>query len=454
MGTQGTVEEGEPIERSLARFVAENSYADLPDGVEETVIRAFVDTVGVTLAGAASEGGRVMDAVLDRDAAGASAAPAVGPSDRTGITAAALAYGNAAHALDYDDLSWAMDGHPSVVLVPPVFALADEADADGRDAIEAYALGFETACRVAEPISPEHYERGWHATATFGTFGAAAAAASLLDLDADGVERALNAAASMPAGTKQNFGSMTKPLHAGLAARSGVTAALLAAEGFTTGDRAISGDQGFWVLYGADDPDVAAAAADDEWFLRSHGVHTKKYPCCYFTHTSIAATRSLADERDLTPDDVERVSVRAAGGAGDALTYHRPDGELEAKFSMEHAVAVALARDRVGLSAFEEETYGDEAVRSLYDRVEFAVDESLAYDSHAATVEIETPDGTVSETREHPPWTHDDPPSEEELRGKFVACAERAVDEDVAAETYDRLRTLPERDLSALLDPL
>jgi 2-methylcitrate dehydratase PrpD len=438
------------FEASLAEFVATTEFADLPDGVADTVRRAFVDTVGVTLAGLVAESGDAMRGAFGGEEEHAN-------DGARSLPAAALEYGTAAHALDYDDLSWGMDGHPSVVLVPPILAIAEQQSVSGEAATTAYAVGYEVACAVAAPISPDHYEAGWHATATFGTFGATAAAASLLDLTVEQIETALNVAASMPAGTKRNFGSMTKPLHAGLASRSGVTAAALAAEGFDSGTGAIGGDGGFWDLYGSgatvDDADVEAVRGigTGDWALDSHGVHTKRYPCCYFTHTAIAAVQRLAEEHDLTGDDVVHANVYASRGASDALAYDAPETELAAKFSMPHAVAVGLMRETVGLDAFEETTLQDEQIRSLYNRVTLHRDESLPYDAHAARVELDLGDRTVSTTQENPPWVHTEPPSEEGLREKFVACATRAVSEAEATSLYDRLSRLPDGDVSGLL---
>lgn len=161
-----------------------------------------------------------------------------------------------------------------------------------------FIAGFETACYLAEPISPEHYERGWHPTATFGTFGATAATCSVLGFDADATHRALAIAASMPSGLKRNFGSMTKPLHAGLAARSGVTAALLARDRFSADATPISGDDDFFDLYGGGATKTPTPPGEP-WRLRTEGIHVKYYPCCYFTYTSITATAALADEPSL-----------------------------------------------------------------------------------------------------------------------------------------------------------
>jgi 2-methylcitrate dehydratase PrpD len=240
-------------EATLSDSVATTSYENVPRDACETIRRAFLDTVGVTLAGALDDAGATAFTAEGIDSEAASAATVLGVGTERPPTQRALHTGTASHALDYDDLAWAMDGHPSVTLVPPLPVLAEETDAGGEDLITAYAVGFELECALAAPISPDHYKAGWHATATFGALGATAAAASLLGLSAAETRHALNTAASTPAGLKRNFGSMTKPLHAGLAARSGATAARLAAIGFTADADAVSGDRGFWDLYGPDE---------------------------------------------------------------------------------------------------------------------------------------------------------------------------------------------------------
>jgi len=370
-------------------------------GVRETIRRAFLDTVGVTLAGALADAGESAFKTTGVDAHDASAATLLGLRGDAGSAERALRTGTASHALDYDDLSWAMDGHPSVTLVSPLLALAGETDASGRELVAAYATGFEVECALAAPISPDHYEAGWHATATFGTVGAPVAAASLLDLSTRKTRHALNVAASTPAGLKRNFGSITKPLHAGLCARSGVTAARLAATGFTADPTAISGDRGFWDLYG---PSVRDAFAFDpyDWTLAEEGIHIKYYPCCYFTHTSIAATEALVEEHTLDPDDIKSIRVRASQGTADALPHEDPDTGLEAKFSMEYTVSSAAVHDRVGLNAFDEDSVDNPDVQRVRERIDFAVDEDLHCDSYEAHVAIETADATYERHQEDP----------------------------------------------------
>jgi 2-methylcitrate dehydratase PrpD len=429
-------------ETELSEFAATLTFAEIPENAQETIRRAFFDTIGVTLAGAGEGAGEAVFETTRNQANTGDIATMLGltagsPAER------ALRTGAASHALDYDDLSWAMDGHPSVTLIPSLLAVAGERRASGKALITAYAAGFEIECALAQSISPDHYEAGWHATATFGAFGAAVAAATLLDLDSAATRNALNIAASTPAGLKRNFGSMTKPLHAGLCARSGVTAALLAENGFTADTTAVSGDGGFWDLYGPDEPDTFVFDPE-RWALTTEGIHVKYYPCCYFTHTSITATQALVSEQDIDSESIEQIEVRAAQGAADALHHSDPETGLEGKFSMEYAVASGAVRDRVGLDTFDDNAIDDPSVQRVRERVDFRVDETLHYDSHEAVVKIETTNGTYERRQENPPGTHDNPLTESELREKFEECADRAIPSADVSRLMDTLLTLDE----------
>lgn len=443
-------------EHVVAEFVADCTFEALDEDLIDLAQRTFVDTVGVTLAGAVADAG---------ERAGRFAAAQTGTVD-SGVTLigreggaplpeAALANGTAGHALDYDDLSWGMDGHPSVPLIAPILAVGEAVDASGAAAVTAFVAGFETECYLAEPISPTHYELGWHPTSTFGTFGATAAVCSLLELNVEAIHRAIAIAASMPAGLKRNFGSMTKPLHAGLAGRAGVTAALLAQEGFTADEVPVSGENGFFDLY-ADGATEIPDPPGDPWRLQTEGINVKYYPCCYFTHTSITATSSLMDEHEIALDTVKRIEVTAAQGAMDALAHSNPETGLEAKFSMEYCTAAAAVYDRVGLTAFEDEVVDDPTVVDLCARVDFAVDPDLEYDSHEATVRIVTTDGEEYErVQEDPPGVHDNPLSAEALEEKYMECATRVLDNETADSTHDRLAALADEPrLADLIDEL
>ena len=425
-------------ERQLSAYIVSLSYREIPADVVETITRAFVDTVGVTIAGSMDGTGPIASDRVGPDPDSATAADLLGVSSALPPESIALQVGTASHALDYDDLSWAMDGHPSVTLVPPLLALLGEGSIDGRDLITAYAAGFEVETAIAAPISPDHYEAGWHATATFGTFGATAAAASLLGLNGQQTTHALGAAASMVSGLKRNFGTMTKPLHAGLAARSGVTAARSALEGLTADPSAISGPGGFWDLYGGSTP--GEFSIGESWELQKTGIHVKAYPSCYFTHTAIAATLELT--ADLDPAAIERISVKASRGAADALQHPAPETGLEGKFSMPHAVATAAVRDRVTIDSFSQTAIEDPEIQSVRERVEFETDQTLPYDSHAAVVSVETA------------GTHEDPLTDAELKTKFDECTVPVLGREEADRLHALFESLPsQRDIGAVLGP-
>jgi 2-methylcitrate dehydratase PrpD len=226
----------EEMPMSLATQIAERIHAlrheAITPAARDWTAGAFVDTVGVTLAGIADEGPRTLLRVP-----GVATAPGpaliLGTGRRTSVLDAALVNGVAAHALDYDDVAGSLGGHPSVMLIPALMPLSEMLGSSGRDLLLAYVVGFETMCRIARGVHHHHYEKGWHPTATLGIFGTVAAAARLLCLSVPKTAVALGMAASFAAGIKANFGTMTKPLHAGHAVRDGVFAALLAQQGFT-----------------------------------------------------------------------------------------------------------------------------------------------------------------------------------------------------------------------------
>lgn len=442
--------------RTLAEFLCGFSLDDVPDAAVRTAERSFLDTTGVAIAGARRGAGEVAASAVTGLQGTGGASTLLGRDDAAAPLDAAFVNGTAAHCLDYDDVVTGIHVHPSAPMVPAILAVGEHLDASGREALAAYVAGFETQYYVAAPVTPDHYERGWHATATYGAFGAAAAAGRLLGLDADGMRRALDAAASMPSGLKRNFGSMAKPMHAGQAARAGVTAAVLAADGFTATRGALGFDGGFFDLYrGESAPDPGAfPSLGDRWALREDGVDVKKYPCCYFTHSSVAAAEALAAANDVSPAAVDRVAVEASRAARDVLVYDDPSSGLEAKFSMPYAVASAIARDRVGVEAFTDDGIDHPATAALVDRVSLAADPDLAYGSHAATVTVELTDGTVLERHERaPPGTADDPLSDDELAAKFEHCVAPALGADEAAVLRDRLADLRTVDSLASLFP-
>ncbi len=312
--------------------------------------RAILDCLGVMLAGSIDPPARIVQRVAEAEG-GAPLATVVGTGRRTGAVWAALANGTAAHALDFDDTNFAMMGHPSAPVLAAALAAGELALADGRALVHAFLLGFEVETTLAEVLNPAHYHHGWHATCTLGTIGAAAAAARLLGLDAGQTRMALAVAASQSSGLKENFGTMTKPFHAGHAARSGVLSALLAREGWTASEQALEGPQGFLAVLGAGSlrPERLATLGDP-WKILTTGVAVKPYPSCACTHSIIDGARELRQRHHLRPDDIVEVTVGVNVSVPNILIHANPRTGLEAKFSGEFAAAAALVEERMGIA--------------------------------------------------------------------------------------------------------
>jgi 2-methylcitrate dehydratase PrpD len=303
---------------AFARFVVD---AAPPPAARGTAARAFLDTIGVILAGVPEDASRIVRHVIGEDGAGPSVV--FGTSTLASPSNAAFANGTAAHALDFDDMCFVSLAHPSAPLVPACAATAECAGASGRAALDAYVVGFELEARLGRVMNPRHYERGWHCTSTLGAIGTAAACSRLLRLDAAATAHALAIAASEASGLKENFGTMVKPLHAGLASRNGVVAALLAKQGMTASGQAIDGAQGFLRAFDSAHDAIGEAAGDlgSRWEIVETGITVKLYPSCAGTHPTLDALLDLRAREGLTPYGIRR-SMRfsiCAGASGSPL---------------------------------------------------------------------------------------------------------------------------------------
>lgn len=360
------------VTRRLAEFVAGTPSKAIAPAAREQAKRAFLDTVGVTLAGSREEGPAIVAAMI-RDQGGGEAATVIGAGFRAPAAQAALVNGTAAHALDFDDVTMNMRGHPSVPLIPALLALGEKLGSNGRDVLDAYVLGFEMQCKLGRAIGDRHYALGWHTTSTLGTVGAAAACARLLRLDEERTRNAIGIAASLASGLQQNFGTMTKPLHAGWAAHNGVVAAELAARGFEASTQALEGPSGFLraMSGGAEiDAETAVRHLADPWEIVEPGIGVKLYPCCYATHRAIDAALEIREEPGFDPQAIERVELRLSKGTLLPLIAWPPVTGLQAKFSMQYCVATALINGRVALDTFRDEAVATrEDVRALAGRI-------------------------------------------------------------------------------------
>src|SRR5438034_3978386 len=283
----------------IAEFIM---AAKPPAAARQRAATALCDTVGVILAGASEAAAKIIRRTVVAESHGN--CRVLGTAVRASAADAALANGVAAHALDYDDMCFVSMAHPSCALVPAVLAAAESSGASGRTVLNGYIAGFELECRLGSVMNPQHYHtRGWHCTSSIGTVGAAAAAARVLGLRQEQIAHALGIAASLACGLKENIGTMTKPLHAGTAARNGVTAALLARSGFTASEDALTGPQGYLVAMdsGGSAADFARAAADlsSRWEINDTGISVKLYPSCAATHPPLDVLLDLVHRHNV-----------------------------------------------------------------------------------------------------------------------------------------------------------
>ena len=447
---------------AVARFLVRTSYDQLPPEAVEAARRAVLDTLGVALAGSGQEAGRLVEA-LAAEGGGAGQAAVWGRPLRLPAPEAALVNGVFAHALDFDDVNDSMRGHPSAPLLPAVLTLAEKLAASGHRAIEAFVLGLEVECKLGRALGRSHYSRGWHATAVLGTLGAAAACSRLLRLDEISTRMALGLATSMASGGRANFGTMTKPFHAGQAARSGLLAALLTHRGYTAAVDILDADAplGFGALFAPEgdwSPDEAVASLGDPWDILSPGVSVKKYPCCFATHRALDAVLDLRARHGLRPEAVERVEVVMPRGAALPLIYSRPRTGPEGKFSLEYCLTAALLDGRVRLSTFDDGAVQRPEAQEMLPRVclREGPGEARAVVDGYAEVALITRDGSRYEGRvDHPRGSPQVPLSWEELVAKFRDCASLALPAEAAERVVALVGRLQElRDLRELAETL
>jgi 2-methylcitrate dehydratase PrpD len=452
------------LARQLAERVVAMRYESLPPEAVYWCKVAVLDTLGVMLAGSAEYAPRIVEEALG---VGSGDGPCLlfGGNRRVRPLDAALVNGTAAHALDFDNTAKNLGGHVSAVVIPALIAAGEAHDLRGRDVILAHAAGYEVGARLGRCVNPLHSEKGWHPTATLGVFAVAAACARLLGLTVGETETALALATSLAAGTKANFGTMTKPLHAGQCARGGLLAVLLARKGYTANPGAFEHKQGFFnVFNGAGNFDAARALEDwNEWEIVTPGASYKLYPCCYSTHAAVEAALNLV--RRHGPFDaraVERVDSWTPASGLAHTDRPDPDSDLAAKFSVQYCVARALLHGRVVLEHFEGDAWRDPAVRALLARVHAAPYTGRAFaddDPFDAEVRVTMKDGrSYSEKVDRPLGrTSDNPIAPEHLKAKFENCAIRVLTPQAAAAVCRRVDSFeevgPMREFTRLLEP-
>ncbi|MBT5299137.1 MAG: MmgE/PrpD family protein [Rhodospirillaceae bacterium] len=424
----------------IALWIAEFDGNEMGDRPIRWARHAILDWLGVTLAGAHEPLVDILtaDAVSEGESG---TARLVGRHQRLTPSFAAMINGAASHALDYDDVNKRLHGHPTAPVVPAILALAEQHEFSGRAVLEAFVVGYEVECLIGEMMGLAHYDHGWHATATVGTFGAAAGSARLLGLNAEQAAMAMGLAATQAAGLKSMFGTMCKPLHAGKAAMNGMMAARLAKSGFDSRPDALECPQGFGATQSTEfqalpmRPDATAPFAVEENLFKYHAA-------CYLTHSSVEAIRVLKESHDFDVSDIAAIRTLVDAGHGKVCDIPEPTTGLEVKFSIRHMIAMALAgEDTAAMETYSAEFANRDDLVDLRRKVQV---ETRTHDSrHAAEIVIDLNDGrSLVQFYDVGVPADDVDGQEQRLIAKFHQLAEPVIGKERAEETVALVQAL------------
>ncbi len=434
---------GKPAESAnvtsyAADFIVTTRFDDLPREVIELAKKSILDGLGLALCGSVAKSGKIVRNYLKSEgltSSGSQAATVIGSSMKAPARFAAFANAIGIHADDYDDTQLAVAEdrvyglltHPTAPVLAAALAAAEIRSMPGKDLLLAYNVGVETECKIAEAINPRHYEDGFHSTGTIGTLGAAAAVSRICGFEKAQVLTALGIAASEAAGLRENFGTMTKPFHAGRAAESGTVAAGFAKLGWTAAEKILEAPRGFFQAEGGGfDASAIMNRLGHPWTFVSPGVSIKPFPSGSLTHPGMTEMLRLIRENRVTADQVERVTVGANRNFPNALIHHRPKDSLQAKFSMEFCMASLLLFGKAGLSEFTDLVVNQPAVQEMITRIDFGVDpaaEAAGYNKMTTIVGIKLKDGRmISGRTDIAKGNPADPMSYDEVAAKFTDC--------------------------------
>ncbi|MFN3974429.1 MAG: MmgE/PrpD family protein [Dehalococcoidia bacterium] len=384
------------VTETLARFASTLSYEDIPPEALRIAKEVSLDCLGVALAGSADDVGKTIKCIV-RQMGGKAEATVIGAPWKTSAPQAALANGAMGHALDYDDMGMSV-GHPTVPVLPAVLALGERLHASGKEVLTAFIAGLEVEGKLGG-AGQELYSQGFHSTSIYGTVGAAAACARLLRLNPAQTQMALGIAASLASGLKDNFGTMTKPLHPGHAAWGGMVAAWLAQEGYTARADVLEAPYGFmdaFVGKGRWDGEKAIKNLGNPFHIVQPGITLKKYPCCGGNHRALDALYDLRQQTPFTWEQVEKVVVESGPVLPLVLQYTIPQTGYQGKFSLHFNVAAAIVLGHVVRDTFTDAVVRDPRIQEVMKRVEWRVTPESGDILHQGTpVTVYLKDGRV-----------------------------------------------------------
>ena len=443
------------VTRRLSEMVAETRITDVPELALQRATVAVMDFFACAVVGSLQVTGKtIVGFVRDLGSQGRSTVIAsdleLAPPD------AALANGTLGHAIDYDDVTFRMIGHPGVTILPAILGLAEATDATTQDVLLAYVVGYETANKLGSILNVGHSDIGWHPTGTLGALGAAAGAAKILGLNVEQAERAFGMAGSMAAGIRQNFGTDTKPFHAGRAAQNGTVAAMLAQRGFTADHDIFEGKWGFFHLFSGPsgcDPTSLLKHLADPWEIVDPGFATKVYPSCASTHTGIDSMLRVVNDHDVQPDEVESIDIGVVHITPKFLIHNDPHTGLEGKFSMQYCLSRALLDRSIRIPHFTDSAVQDPRVRSLMRKVNMYVDPAVndgwrSDKPRPVILSLTLKDGRKLRQRiDFPTGSAENPVGVDRIEEKYRDCVGMVFDQNRVDETLQMFRLMSKVDI-------
>ena len=416
------------LTKQLAEFAINTSASAIPQAVMNGARDALVDTLGCTLAGTLDEGAEIAQRWVMETGARAQAI-VLGTKLATSPAEAAFANGLAAHALDFDDAMTTLRGHPTAPMLGAGLAVGEAVGASGKAVLAAMSIGLEIGGKIGPAFGAGHYIKGWHSTATVGIFGTTAVAARLWGLSVEQLQTAWGIAASQMSGLIRNFGSMTKPFHAGHTARSAVLAAWMAKNGFTADDHIFDGKNNLFDTYaGADAVSLESTLKHlgDPWEMLTPGIYVKRYPCCYCNHRPVGGMFEMIKEHNIKADEVTKVRIGFLPGADTPLIHRDPHTGLEGKFSMEYNAAAAVLDGKLVMDTFTDAMVQRPEIRAFMPKVErfyIPSEKTFSGTTGFTEIEIETRRGTYKMNIDRVPGSPEWPMTPADREEKFLDCS-------------------------------
>ena len=438
------------ITARLAEFIVKTRYEDIPHEVLRLAKHSFLDTLGVALGGVQERAPQLLARYV-KEQGGTPTATVLAQGFKTNAPNAALVNGTAADILGWSDISVIQMTHPSVSICPAVWTLGEQSKATGKKALLAHIIGVEVANKIGAGIRPGFQLKGWHPLAVLNTFGAAAAAGKLLDLDVGTTANALGIAGAEASGIRAAMGTMSKAYGAGRSARDGIVSAQLAGMGYTGPANVIEARDGFLQTFG----DGASGEGileqlGNPFEFSAPGITLKKFPACTRSHNGIQAVLNLRNKHGLAPDTVESIECLVTPAVVDYLKFSNPKSRFESKYSMEFCVATALRDGKVANASFSDDKVADPELASIMKRVKMSVWPEYAKHGYnpprapyGCLVKITLKGGQeISEQVDKGPWEPETPPSWEDLVDKYRGSAETVLSKAQSDRSIDMVHNL------------